>query len=84
MKTQSIELPTTRRWQSGFEIPINIEAKEKQHNEFFYIVYEYDRIIVEQLDAKEIELALQMNFVNDPDALKQAIDAAKTNPNFEI
>ena len=78
MKTQSNELPKTRRWQEGYEIPVNIEELQIQKEEETYTAYSYDRVIVSALTVPDIESAVNRDFDGDADILAQAVESAKS------
>ena len=78
MKTQSNELPKTRRWQEGYEIPVNIEELLVEKDDQTYIAYSYNRVVVSALTVPDIESAVAREFNADADVLAQALQSAKS------
>jgi hypothetical protein len=77
MKTQSNELPKARRWQEGYEIPVEIEVLEVSDEYGDRLVYSYHRLIVPALTITDIESAIARDFEGDEILLADAIAAAK-------
>lgn len=75
--TQAATAPTLARWQTGWEIPVNVTtATITLPDGGTQTVYEYDRVIVASLSAPDLVNAVDRDHGGDPSVLGQARETA--------
>lgn len=77
MITFSNEAPYVRRWQDGYEIPLNASLEEITTEQGAFERWSYYRLIVPALTVPDIENAVLREFDGDAEVLAQAIAKAK-------
>lgn len=84
--TESDSLPTVRRWQSGYEIPVQIttETRTDEMTGTARTVYLYRRVVVPALTALDIAASVERDHGGDPAILAEAaMTAAATNADLD-
>lgn len=69
--------PSVARWQSGYEIPVNVRRETVTPPDGDpYEQWAYERVVVSSLSSMDIASAVLADFDGDPAVLAQAQEAA--------
>jgi hypothetical protein len=71
IQTQSHEAPSVRRWQDGYEIPVNITHNPATSDRSE--CWDYARVIVPALTAIDVTSAVDRDFDSDAGVLAEAL-----------
>lgn len=77
--TESTDEPTVRRWQRGYEIPVDITSEVRTDaNQVSRTVWMYRRCVVAALTTVDIQAAIDRDFDGDVLLYQEAIDTARS------
>ena len=74
--TESATEPTVQRWQTGYEIPVDVTSEDITDEQGTYTRWTYRRVVTASLASVDIARAVAADFDGDPAVLAQAQAAA--------